>query len=81
MADGKGSKTEADPESFTVEDGRLYVFYDGFWGDTRKSWRKGGGATWPFPLPADTPAGLFFGPGGCSRWARCPPSPLPPHSP
>lgn len=44
MADGKGSKTEADPESFTIEDGRLYVFYDGFWGDTRKSWRKGGGA-------------------------------------
>ena len=44
MADGKGSKTEADPESFTLEGGRLYVFYDGFWGDTRKSWNKAGGA-------------------------------------
>lgn len=44
MADGKGSKTEPDPESFTIEDGRLYVFYDGFWGDTRKQWRKKGGA-------------------------------------
>lgn len=44
MSDGKGSKTEADPESFTVENGRLFVFYDGFWGDTRKSWKKNGSA-------------------------------------
>ncbi|MEL6431579.1 MAG: YHS domain-containing (seleno)protein [Planctomycetota bacterium] len=44
MADGKGSKTEANPKSFTVEDGRLYVFYDGFWGDTRKQWKKNGSA-------------------------------------
>ncbi|MFT5735494.1 MAG: YHS domain-containing protein [Planctomycetota bacterium] len=44
MADGKGSKTEPDAESFTIEDGRLYVFYDGFFADTRKSWKKKGGA-------------------------------------
>lgn len=42
--DGKGSKTEPNPKSFTVEDGRLYLFYDGFWGDTRKSWKKKGSA-------------------------------------
>jgi len=33
-------KTEANPESFLIENGRLLVFYDGFWGDTRKSWLK-----------------------------------------
>ncbi|MEZ6013605.1 MAG: YHS domain-containing (seleno)protein [Planctomycetota bacterium] len=44
MADGKGDKVDVDPKSFTVEDGKLYVFYDGFFGDTRKSWNKGGGA-------------------------------------
>lgn len=44
MSDGKGTKTEVDPKSFTIEDGRLFLFYDGFWGDTRKSWRKNGGA-------------------------------------
>lgn len=44
MGDGKGDKTEANPKSFTIEDGQLYVFYDGFWGDTRKSWKKKGSA-------------------------------------
>ncbi len=44
MSDGKGDKTGANPKSFTIEDGQLYVFYDGFWGDTRKSWNKKGGA-------------------------------------
>ncbi|MEM9799689.1 MAG: YHS domain-containing (seleno)protein [Planctomycetota bacterium] len=44
MADGKGNKTEANPKSFTIEGGRLYVFYDGFFGDTRKKWNKKGGA-------------------------------------
>lgn len=44
MSDGKGSKTEPNPKSFTVEDGRLYLFYDGFWGDTKKSWKKKGSA-------------------------------------
>ncbi len=44
MVDGKGDKVEVDPDSFTVENGRLYVFYDGFFNDTRKSWKKKGGA-------------------------------------
>lgn len=44
MSDGKGDKTEANPKSFTIEGGRLYVFYDGFWGNTRKSWKKKGSA-------------------------------------
>ncbi|QDV06748.1 YHS domain protein [Planctomycetes bacterium Poly30] len=44
MADGKGDKVEIDPKSFTIEDGRLYVFFDGFFADTRKSWKKKGGA-------------------------------------
>jgi len=35
-----GSKTEIDPKSFLIENGRLLVFYDGLFGDTRKSWRK-----------------------------------------
>lgn len=31
--------TDIDPKSFIVtDDGRLYVFYDGFFGDTRKQW-------------------------------------------
>ncbi|MBI1380975.1 MAG: hypothetical protein GC161_07805 [Planctomycetaceae bacterium] len=38
MADG--SKTEVDPKSFLIENGRLLVFYDGLFGDTRKSWLK-----------------------------------------
>ena len=44
MADGKGSKTKPHPKSFTIEDGRLYLFYDGFFGNTRKSWKKKGSA-------------------------------------
>jgi YHS domain-containing protein len=44
LADGKGDKVDVDPESFVVESGKLYVFYDGFWGDTRKKWKEAGGA-------------------------------------
>ena len=44
MSDGKGDKVAIDPQSFTVEDGKLYLFYDGLFGDTRKSWTKAGGA-------------------------------------
>jgi YHS domain-containing protein len=38
MADGE--KVEVDPESFRVLDGRLFLFYDGFFGDTRAKWLK-----------------------------------------
>lgn len=41
MADG--SKVEVDPKSFLIEDGRLLVFYKGFFNDTRKKWKKQGG--------------------------------------
>ena len=44
MAKGKGSKVEPDPESFTIESGKLYLFYDGLFNDTRKSWKRNGSA-------------------------------------
>ena len=43
MADG--DKVAIDPESFLIEDGRLLLFYDGFWGDTRAQWLDAGGST------------------------------------
>jgi YHS domain-containing protein len=36
MADGE--KVEVDPKSFLVTDGRLYLFYQGLFNDTRKKW-------------------------------------------
>ena len=36
-----GDKVEVDAESFLVQDGRLLLFYNGFWGDTRKTWSRG----------------------------------------
>ena len=41
MSDG-GGRTEANPESFKIIDGKLYVFYDGFFGDTRSLWNAVG---------------------------------------
>lgn len=35
-----GGKTKVDPKNFIVRDGRLFVFYKGFLGDTRASWLK-----------------------------------------
>ena len=40
----RGDKVEVDPESFLIEEGRLLVFFDGFFADTRKSWLSEGGA-------------------------------------
>ena len=37
VADSK-EKVEVDPKSFVIQDGRLLVFYDGLFGDTRKKW-------------------------------------------
>lgn len=34
-------RVEVDPESFLIQDGELLLFYDGFFADTRKKWRKG----------------------------------------
>lgn len=39
VADSK-SKVEVDPKSFVIQDGRLLLFYNGLWADTRKKWLK-----------------------------------------
>lgn len=36
-----GDKVEVDAESFIVKDGRLFLFYKGWLGDTRAKWLKG----------------------------------------
>ena len=33
-------KVEVDPESFGVREGKLYLFYKGFFNDTRAKWQK-----------------------------------------
>lgn len=38
MADAE--EVEVDPETFKVIDGRLYLFYNGIWGNTLKKWNK-----------------------------------------
>lgn len=40
IADGK--KVTIDPESFQILDGKLYLFYDSIFADTRKSWNEEG---------------------------------------
>ena len=35
-----GSKSDIDPESFKVTDGRLFLFYKGWKGDAKKDWIK-----------------------------------------
>lgn len=37
----KGDKTNIDPKSFIVRGDRLFVFYKGLFGDTRKDWLRG----------------------------------------
>ena len=37
VADSK-SKVEVDPTSFVIQDGKLLLFYNGLWGDTRNKW-------------------------------------------
>lgn len=37
-----GDKVEVDPKSYKIVDGRLFLYYDGFWGDTRKQWNESG---------------------------------------
>lgn len=41
----EGKRVEVDPTSFLIEDGRLFVFYDSLFADTRKKWLATGGAT------------------------------------
>lgn len=38
MADGE--EVEIDPKTFKVIDGRVYLFYNGFWGNTLEKWNR-----------------------------------------
>lgn len=35
-----GDKVEVDPLSYKIVEGRNLLFYNGFWGDTRKKWNS-----------------------------------------
>lgn len=39
VADSK-SKVDVDPKSFLIQDGKLLLFYNGVWANTRKKWLK-----------------------------------------
>jgi hypothetical protein len=39
----KGDKVEIDPTNFKITNGRLFLFYKGFWGSARKDWDKNEG--------------------------------------
>lgn len=41
----EGELIEVDPESYLIEDGGLYLFYDGWLADTRELWLELGGET------------------------------------
>jgi YHS domain-containing protein len=41
----EGNKVQVDPRSYIVKDGRLFLFYKGFLGDTRGKWLKADHAT------------------------------------
>ncbi len=36
----KGEKVEIDPLNYKITDGRLFLFYNGFWGNAIKDWNK-----------------------------------------
>jgi len=42
----EGDTVEIDPKSYIVRDGRLFLFYNGWLGDTRAKWIKGQHATY-----------------------------------
>ena len=53
VADSK-SKVDVDPKSFLIQDGKLLLFYNGVWANTRKKWQvdpksflKAADANWP----------------------------------
>ena len=35
-----GKKVDIDPESYEIRDGKLYLFYDSFFANTLKKWKK-----------------------------------------
>mgnify|MGYP005840148481 CR=1 FL=1 len=36
----EGDRTESNPESYKIVEGKVYLFYDGFFGDTLKKWNE-----------------------------------------
>ena len=40
-----GDRVGIDPRSFLIEDGKLLLFYDGLFADTRASWREANSPT------------------------------------
>ena len=36
----KGEKVEINPESFTINNGKLYLFYKNYFSDTLESWNE-----------------------------------------
>lgn len=46
--------TEPNPKRFVIQNGRLFLFYDGFFGDTYKDWHKEG------PAKLEKQADLFW---------------------
>jgi len=36
----EGDKVDVDPQRYKIIDGSLYLFYDGFWGNTLKKWNE-----------------------------------------
>ncbi|WP_269542021.1 YHS domain-containing (seleno)protein [Cerasicoccus fimbriatus] len=40
MADD-GSKVKINPKTYKIVDGRLFLYYNGFWGNTLKDWNQG----------------------------------------
>ncbi|MGB0768964.1 MAG: YHS domain-containing (seleno)protein [Phycisphaeraceae bacterium] len=39
----EGGKTDVDPENYIVLNDRVYVFYKGVWGNTKRDWQKRAG--------------------------------------
>ena len=36
----EGDRTKPNPESYKIVDGKIYLFYDGFFADTLKKWNE-----------------------------------------
>ena len=36
----EGDRVKVDPQSFRIHEGRLLLFYDGFWGNTLEKWKR-----------------------------------------
>ncbi|MFK7760171.1 MAG: YHS domain-containing (seleno)protein [Phycisphaerales bacterium] len=41
----KGTKTEINPKTYIIKDDRLYLFYNGLFGNTKDDWEKGNHAS------------------------------------